>query len=320
MDSGMPERQARIFNIQKYSIYDGPGIRTLVFFKGCPLRCQWCANPEGLEKKYQVMYQRDLCNDCGACVAACPRGIHRVDTSGSQEPSKPQHVVDRKIECMGCRECEKVCPARALSIVGMNMTVSEIVEIVEQDMLFYTTSGGGVTLGGGEVCAQSEFAVNLLKECKRSGIHTAIETSGHTKPEAILATAEFTDLILYDLKHMDSDRHYQLTGVRNERILENLRELITRKHNVEVRMPLMKGLNDDEETIRKTVEFLLPYKEYRNFKGIDLLPYHKLGINKYRQLDMVYAVERDLSLNEADLERIERQISQYDFPVRVIKH
>ncbi|WP_044357781.1 4Fe-4S cluster-binding domain-containing protein, partial [Paenibacillus sp. E194] len=104
MDSGMSERQARIFNIQKYSIYDGPGIRTLVFFKGCPLRCQWCANPEGLQKKYQVMYQRDLCNDCGACVAACPRGIHRLDTSGSQEPSKPQHVVDRKIECTGCRE------------------------------------------------------------------------------------------------------------------------------------------------------------------------------------------------------------------------
>ncbi len=320
MESGMPERRARIFNIQKYSIYDGPGIRTLIFFKGCPLRCQWCSNPEGLKKKYQVMYKRDLCTDCGACIAVCPQEIHRFSTVGPHDSSKPRHLIDRMSDCIGCRACEKVCPAQALSIVGMDMTVSEVMEIVQQDALFYHTSGGGVTLGGGEVSTQPEFAIRLLKECKRSGIHTAIETSGYTKLETILAMAEFIDLLLYDLKHMDSDRHYELTGVRNERILENLRELIIRKHNVKVRMPLMKGLNDDEDTIRKTIEFLLPYKGYQNFQGIDLLPYHKLGINKYRQLDMDYTVQGDLSLNDADLERIERQISQYDFPVRVIRH
>jgi choline trimethylamine-lyase activating enzyme len=320
METGMVEKRARLFNIQKYSIYDGPGIRTLIFFKGCPLRCQWCSNPEGLQRKYQVMYQRDLCNDCGACVAVCPQEIHRFSAVSMLDPTAPRHIVDRTIDCTGCKACEKACPTRALSIVGMDMTVQEIVDIVQEDTLFYNTSGGGVTLGGGEVSAQSDFAIELLRECKRAGIHTAIETSGYTKLETILAMAEHIDLVLYDLKQMDTDCHYQLTGVHNERILENLRELIIRGHNVQVRMPLMKGLNDDVDTIRKTVEFLLPYKECRNFKGIDLLPYHKLGINKYRQLDLTYTVQGDLSLNDADLARIERQISQYDFPVRVVRH
>lgn len=308
------ERKARIFNIQKYSIYDGPGIRTLVFFKGCPLKCRWCSNPESIQKKYQIMYLKELCMNCGACINSCPMSIHGF--SGENQ----EHYVDRSIVCIGCGKCESVCPKKALQVAGMEKTISEVLEIVRQDTLFYNTSGGGITLGGGEVSMQPEFATNLLMECKMAGIHTAIETCGYAKFSSMLMIGEFTDLFLYDLKHIDSERHYELTGVRNERILENLKELLVRGFTVKVRMPLMKGLNDDEETIRKTIAFLMPYKNYEKFQGIDLLPYHKLGINKYKQLDLTYTIEEDLSLTDNDLERIENQISQYDFPVKIIRH
>lgn len=313
--SSIIERKARIFNVQKYSIYDGPGVRTLIFFKGCPLRCKWCSNPEGLERKYQVMYQEDLCIQCGSCIPVCPVQIHYF-----QGESEPRHKVKRNIDCVGCRKCESVCPKRALSIVGSDKTISEVLAIIQQDTLFYLSSGGGVTLGGGEVTAQPEFATNLLTECKRLGIHTAIETSGYTKLEILLKMAPFIDLFLYDLKHIDSDRHYELTGVRNERILENLTELIRRGYQVKIRMPLVRGLNDSEETIRGTMEFLQGFKIYKNFQGIDLLPYHKLGINKYKQLDLTYAITEDLSYQAAELDRIEAIIKEYDLQVQIIRH
>ena len=317
-NAGIIERKARIFNTQKYSIYDGPGTRTLIFFKGCPLRCKWCSNPEGLEKKYQVMYKSDACIDCGSCVPGCPAGIHSISEDGTNGASK--HKVNFSLGCVGCRKCEESCPKQALSIVGKDQTISEILEIIEEDRLFYMTSGGGVTLGGGEVSMQPEFATNLLMECKKMGIHTAIETCGYASLTSMLMIAEFTDLFLYDIKNIDSDRHYELTGVHNERILENLQELIRRRFNVKVRMPLIKGKNDDENTIRRTIEFLRPFKDYKNFQGIDLLPYHKLGVNKYKQLGMTYPITEDLSLSDEDLCRIEEWIKDYDFPVKILKH
>lgn len=318
------ERKARIFNVQKYSIYDGPGVRTLIFFKGCPLRCLWCSNPEGLERNYQVMLKEDLCIDCGNCIPGCPVDIHYfLDEEDGQlqiQNKSHRHKVNRNIHCVGCRKCETVCPKQALSIVGLDKTISEVLEIIEQDMLFYHSSDGGVTLGGGEVTAQPEFATNLLMECKRMGIHTAIETSGYVKLDSLLMIAQFTDLFLYDIKQIDSERHYELTGVRNERILDNLTELIQRGFNVKVRMPLVKGLNDSEDTIRRTLEFLQPFKSYKNFLGIDLLPYHKLGINKYKQLDMLYTITEDLSFKEEELDKIEEYILGYDLLVEVIRH
>ncbi|GAB6181269.1 choline TMA-lyase-activating enzyme [Desulfotomaculum defluvii] len=313
--SSILERKARIFNVQKYSIYDGPGVRTLIFFKGCPLRCKWCSNPEGLVKKYQVMFKEDLCIHCGNCIPVCPVQIHHFSDDAS-----PRHKVNRTIDCVGCRKCESVCPKQALSVVGSDKTISEVLEIIEQDALFYHSSGGGVTLGGGEVTAQPEFAANLLTECKRMGIHTAIETSGYVKLDNLLMIAQFTDLFLYDIKHIDSDHHYELTGVRNERILDNLSELIRRGFNVKVRMPLIRGLNDSEDTIRRTLEFLQQFKYHKNFLGIDLLPYHKLGINKYKQLDMQYAITEDLSFKEQELDRIEEFIKGYELKVEVIRH
>lgn len=315
---GILERKARIFNVQKYSIYDGPGIRTLIFFKGCPLRCRWCSNPEGLERNYQVMFREDLCSHCGACLPVCPVRIHEFRDGAGGQPAR--HTVNRRIDCVGCRQCEGVCPKQALSIAGSDKTISEVLELIQQDMPFYLSSGGGVTLGGGEASAQPEFAANLLMECKRLGIHTAIETCGYAKLESLLMIAQFTDLFLYDIKHIDSDRHYDLTGVRNEPILENLTELIRRGFAVKIRMPLIRGLNDSEETIRRTLAFLAPYTSCRNFQGIDLLPYHKLGINKYRQLDMPYPLAEDLSFKAEELAAIETWIKQYDLKVRVIRH
>ncbi|WP_346920704.1 choline TMA-lyase-activating enzyme [Clostridium sp. UBA7339] len=311
---GIIERKATIFNIQKYNMYDGDGVRTLIFFQGCPLRCKWCANPEGLVKKHRVMFKSNSCVNCGACVSVCPVGIHTI----SNETLK--HEVNRDIDCIGCGKCKEACLKSALTIVGEVKTISELLEIVEEDRTFYEVSGGGVTLGGGEVLMQPEAACSLLMACKQSGINTAIETCGYAKLESVLKVAEFTDLFLFDVKHINSDRHFQLTGVRNEQILENLQELLRRKYNVKIRMPLLKGINDSQDEIEKTMEFLTPYKDYKNFKGIDLLPYHKMGVNKYNQLGIEYPIKDDPSLKNEDLDRIEGWIKKYDLHVKVIRH
>jgi pyruvate formate lyase activating enzyme len=311
---GILERKATIFNIQKYNMYDGDGIRTIVFFQGCPLRCKWCANPEGLMKKPRVMVKTNLCENCGACALACPVSKHII----SNETLK--HEVDHSVDCIGCGKCKEACVNSAISIVGEQKTISELLEIIEEDRTFYEMSGGGVTLSGGEVLMQPEAAISLLMACKQEGINTAIETCGYTKKETIVKAAEFVDLFLFDIKHFDSDKHYELTGVRNERILENLEELLNKKHNVKIRMPLLKDINDSQEEIENTMQFLSQYKEYKNFKGIDLLPYHKMGVNKYKQLGMEYQIEGDPSLAKEDLDRIESWIKKYDLFAKVIRH
>ncbi|MGY3723851.1 pyruvate formate lyase activating enzyme [Granulicatella balaenopterae] len=316
MDSqrtGLLERQAFVFNIQKYSLYDGPGVRTIVFLKGCPLRCKWCANPESLERKIEVMCQDSLCDNCGLCVDACPLGIHVVDENG-------QHQVRRDINCNGCKKCVQACPKRALHIVGETKTISELLDIIHEDDAFYDMSGGGVTLSGGECTSQPQAAYALLKACKEDGLNTAIETCGYARMDRIVKIAEYVDLFLFDLKHMDPVKHNELTGVSNEKILANLKELLRLGYNVKVRMPMLKLINDSEEEINAIIDFLLPYKDLPNFKGIDLLPYHKLGVNKYAQLGIEYPVKGDPSLSNEDLDRIEGMLLAYDFPVKVIRH
>ncbi len=314
--TGTIERKALIANIQKYNMHDGPGVRTLVFFKGCPLRCKWCSNPENLERKYQVLYKRSSCIDCGACVSVCPVEIHKI----SKETQL--HEIDRSIECIGCRKCEKTCPKSALSISGQMMTISEILEIIEEDRMFYDLSGGGVTVGGGDPLISPDAVRNLLMACKKEGINTAVETSGYSRIESLLQVAEFTDLFLFDIKHIDSQRHYELTGVHNEQILKNIKELLHRRYNVKVRMPLLKGLNDSQKDIQGVIDFLMPFCDCKNFQGVDLLPYHKFGVNKYTQIGMDYPLEgiSDPTLSSEELSRIESWFKENNFQVQLLSH
>lgn len=305
------EEKGFIFNVQKYNIHDGPGIRTLIFFKGCPLRCLWCSNPEGLSRQYEIMYNRKNCTDCGNCVEVCPVGIHKFDKDS-------KHFIDRNIECIGCGKCEEACNDFAITVSGQGKTVDELIEIIEEDRMFYYTSGGGVTLGGGEVLMQAGFATKLLKKCKERRINTAIESSGYAKKEALLELAKYVDLFLFDIKHMNSQRHYELTGVYNDVILENLKEIIMRGYDIKIRMPMLKGINDSRHEINQVIDFLTPYKDYGNFKGIELLPYHKMGVNKYEQLNMDYGIKEDPSLTGEELKTIKSWVEEYDFPVSIL--
>lgn len=311
--NGVIERKAMVFNIQKYNMYDGPGVRTIIFFQGCPLRCKWCANPEGLMKKYRVMYKANMCTNCGECANICPVGIHKMDGTNT-------HSIDRNIDCIGCKRCETNCCNNALKIVGESKSISELLEVIEEDRAFYDVSGGGVTLGGGEVLMQADAATSLLMACKEVGINTAIETCGYATHEAIMKVAEFTDLFLFDIKQIDSEKHFYWTGVRNEQILENVQWLLKEKYNVQIRMPLLKGVNSTKEDIEGVIKFLLPYKDYKNFKGVDLLPYHKMGVNKYDQLGMEYLIKEEVALSNEELDKIESWIKEYDLFVKVIRH
>ncbi|MGT2800328.1 choline TMA-lyase-activating enzyme [Streptococcus marmotae] len=321
------ETRINVFNVQKYNLYDGPGIRTIVFFKGCPMRCKWCANPEGLEFGSNVMYKETLCKPYNSCASTCPLGKICFAYKNQANPipfdyADKEHPIDiRKYnKRFPTKEDIDGCPEGAISVAGESKTISEIMEIIHEDDAFYEMSGGGVTLSGGECLAQAEGAVALLQACKHDGLNTAVETAGYVPNKVVMRVAEYTDLFLFDLKHMDSKKHNEWTGVGNERILKNLISLLEAGHNVKIRMPMLKGINDSEEEIRAIVEFLLPYKDYPNFQGIDLLPYHKLGVNKYYQLGMEYKIEGDPSLSQYDLDRIESYILSYQFPVTVVKH
>ena len=309
----MSERTAFIFNIQKYNMYDGPGVRTLVFFKGCPLRCQWCSNPEGQPRQYQIMLKREQCTSCGSCMRICPAGLHTTDAGGL-------HIVDRGRECVGCGRCVEACPSNALALSGEQRTISSLMEVIEEDRPFYETSGGGLTVSGGEALMQPEALINLLESCHQRFINTAVETCGYAPHEVLVKVAPHVDLFLFDLKHMDTDRHKMLTGVHNDRILDNLIWLLETRHNVKVRMPLLRGVNDDEEEIAQVIDLLRPYREQANFKGMDLLPYHKLGVHKYAQLDIPYEIKKDPTLPFEDLNRLKIFIEKRNFPGAIIRH
>ncbi|MTC45084.1 choline TMA-lyase-activating enzyme [Providencia sp. wls1922] len=311
------EIRGRIFNIQKYSIYDGDGIRTLIFLKGCNIRCPWCANPEGLSSQFQVMFYHDKCVGCGKCVDVCPAGIHYMTTN---EQGEAVHRVNRSIDCIGCRKCEEVCISDALDIMGKDVTVSEMMEIIMQDYDFYISSGGGVTIGGGEMSLQTDFAVELLRECKKMMINTAIETQGTTSLANYEKLAEVVDLFLFDVKHIDTVEHKSLFGIGNENVRRNLERLMELGANVVMRMPLVRGYNDSFDAITGAIEYAMELSKRGNLSRIDILPYHQLGRGKYDKLDMIYPIKKDPTYSAEELDQLEAFFKKFDFDIRLVRH
>ncbi|KLV04330.1 choline TMA-lyase-activating enzyme [Photobacterium ganghwense] len=311
------ELKGRIFNIQKYSIYDGDGIRTLIFFKGCNLRCDWCANPEGLSSKFQVMCSHDKCVSCGKCADVCPAGVHVMTTDAE---GNKVHKIDRNVDCIGCRQCEDVCIGGALDVMGKDVTVAELMAVIMQDYDFYMSSGGGVTLGGGELSLQTDFAAALLTECKKQMINTAIETQGTTSIDNYEKLATCTDLFLFDIKQIYTDQHRQLFGIGNEGVKRNLERLVELGANIVIRMPLIRGYNDSYDAITGAFEYVMELAKRGNIQRIDVLPYHQFGKTKYDKLDMIYPITQDIGYSNEELDQLSTFFKQFDFDIRLVRH
>lgn len=283
------EPTALVFNIQKFSVHDGPGIRTLVFFKGCPLRCLWCSNPESQNPWPEFAWNSTRCLHCGACVARCLR--HAIHLDATRTPVPDRNVCRPDENC----RCERCCPGGAIKIYGEGRTISEILDVCRQDELFYNRSGGGLTLGGGEPLFQAEAALALLRAARAARLNTSIETCGHARPEVILDAAACLDSMHFDLKCMDAHKHAMLTGVSNERILANL--ALVRQHYPElpirVRTPVIPGCNDSEDNIRAIARHV----KKLGCPSYELLPYHRYGEQKYSMLG------RQPGMEDADMDK-----------------
>ena len=294
-----------IFDIKRYSIHDGPGIRTTVFLKGCALRCQWCHNPESIDPGPELMHWPARCSRCYACVKACPPAALSKDALGAV-------VVDRT-RCDLCGKCAEACLYDAMQIVGSEMSVEEVLAEVEKDRVFYEQSGGGVTLSGGDPFVQSDFAAALVDACRSRGLRTAIDTAGLSSNGVLDRLAQRTDLVLYDLKVMDDARHREFTGASNAPILENLKRLAASGTEIWVRIPLVAGVNDDDGNIRRTIVFLLSLKTIRR---VGLLPYHSGGLDKARRIGKASQFRRFESPSEERIAAIEAAFREAGFDVR----
>lgn len=300
--------KGNVFNIQKLSIHDGPGIRTLVFLKGCPLRCLWCANPESLELKPQIASFYNRCIGCGACKEICPKdAITVVDGA---------YVIDTELCDDNCQLCSEECYAESKRIVGKEMTADEVIDEIMKDRGFYKRSGGGVTFSGGEPLMQADFLLEILKECKRLKLHTAIETSGYADNNKIKEIAEYLDLIYFDIKHLDSNKHRELTGVLNHKILGNLKTLNDMRKSIIVRIPIIPTYNDDENHIKGIAEFCMDLKSVIR---IELLPYHNLGESKYKSIDKEYGLSEIETPASEQMDKLWEIISDIGIDCEVVE-
>jgi pyruvate formate lyase activating enzyme len=267
-----------VFNIQKYSLHDGPGIRTTVFLKGCPLRCWWCHNPEGMSHNAEILVADGRCTVCGQCREACPQNGARAGGADAASLAAPP-------SCVRCGACVEACPTQARQLLGRRMTTEEVVAEIEKDHIFFDDSQGGMTCSGGEPFAQAPFLLELLAECRRRDIHTAVDTTGFVDRDSLLAVARWTNLFLYDIKILDDTQHRRYTGVSNALILENLKILGKAHGNIWVRVPIVPGLNDDDHDLEATVRFAASVPGVRQ---VNLLTYHHTGAYKFSRLGMPY--------------------------------
>ena len=297
-------RTGLVFNVQKYSIHDGPGIRTTVFFKGCPLTCPWCHNPESQARKPFVHYDRNRCLGCEACVRACPHGALSRDTTG---------ILTQPDRCDGSARCAEVCPAEARRLVGRSVTVPDLMAEIEQDRPFYQESGGGVTFSGGEPLLQWKFLVDMLQACGKHRIHRAVDTSGFCSPHVLSQVAEHTDLFLYDLKLMDPRLHLRLTGVPLDPILDNLERLLSWGAKVRIRIPLIPGVTSDA-SIARTRELLASLPA---IDGVNLLPFHRSARDKHQKFGMPWLLECDEEIPRDQVEAWAGAIAERGLKVAV---
>ncbi len=277
-----------VFNIQRFSIHDGPGIRTTVFMKGCPLRCQWCHNPEGLERRAQIRLAPTLCSRCGRCAEVCEHGGHAVTAEA--------HTL-LPDNCAACGECVDACPNGALELVGKRMTVEQVLAVVRRDVPFYEQSHGGMTLSGGEPLAQPDFTMALLSAARAEGIHNVIETCAYTRWERIEAILGLVDHWLVDVKHMDDERHRALTGVSNAQILSNIRRLASFAPGMTIRVPWVPERNAEPEFLEALIPFVRSLSDARPDREpitVEIMPYHRLGLGKWESLGKPATMPADL--------------------------
>jgi len=277
-----PEPKGVVFHLIHGSFVDGPGVRTTVFLKGCPLRCVWCCNPEGQKPEPEIRLTKSKCNACGRCALVCPI---RIVTLSAHEEEKVRIERDA---CTGCGECINACPTGALGCFGKPMTVSELFERVRKDERYYRNSGGGVTIGGGEPTSSPLFTYAFMRKCQEEGINVAVDTCGYVGSEDGYRILEDADVLLYDLKGVDEAKHLDNTGMKNGIILANLRRLALSGKRIVVRMPLIPGYNDSPDEVRAASQFL---SDLRSVEEIDLLPYHKYGVVKYEELGRAYELQ-----------------------------
>ena len=285
-----------VYKISRCSTEDGPGIRTTVFFKGCPLKCIWCHSPQSQRREPEIAFYENRCQRCGACVKVCPEEAQVV--------TKAERTVlwDK---CNYCGECVKVCPSGAMDMIGNNMTAREITDVVKRDMVYYRNSGGGVTFSGGEPTAQPGFLAECLKSCHEIGIHTAVETCGLVEWPILDKMLPLIDLFLYDLKLMDDEKHKRFTGVGNELILKNLKRIDERVKDIWIRIPLIMGYNDSDENISQTAEFA---RTLKNLAAVSLLPYNTAAGANYLSIGRKYELE---SLGLYDKDRVEELANMF---------
>ena len=269
----MTECKGHIFNIQRMSVHDGPGIRTVVFLKGCPLNCLWCHNPEGIHRTVEISYNIKLCMFCGRCVAACEN--EAIAVSGNL-----QHDLNRE-RCQKCGQCVEVCPAGALEKIGRDVSADEVMAEVIRDRVYYEESDGGMTISGGEPLLQPAFSLQLLKAAKAAGINTCLETCGFGETNALISLASFSDLVLFDIKETDPELHEQWTGVSNTFIRNNLKILDQQQVPIILRCPIVPGLNLRDDHIQGIAETAATIK---NCSEIHLMTFHKFGLTKQQAL------------------------------------
>jgi pyruvate formate lyase activating enzyme len=289
----MSEIKGTIFDIKRFAVHDGPGIRTTVFFKGCPLRCMWCHNPESMKIQRQIVFFDNKCIGCGECFKRCPNKAIEATPEGRKY---------HKDKCTLCGTCVEYCYAEATVMQGKVVTVDEVVDEVKKDIPFYKNSGGGVTLSGGEPTMQPEFCIAILEASKKAGMHTALDTSGYVKIDVLKDVLKYVDLVLYDIKHLDPEKHKEYTGVSNELILSNLFEIDKLGIPIEIRMPTIPGINDSEENLLALCQLV---NKVKSIERIRLLPYHRLGEGKYERLEMEYKLK---GLETPNKERMEELV------------